>query len=96
MFLDSPVASSKNCIKLIVIHLIRIKFPVIQVIYSVVKKKKKQKKKHDYPTDLQYIFHMVTEEMLLPTAIVTEWSSIAYYKISNFFIGLIFLVSYPP
>ena len=39
---------------------------------------------------------MVTEEILLPTAFVTEWTSIGYFKTSEFFFWLILLVSSSP
>ena len=41
-------------------------------------------------------FHMVTEEILLPTAFVTEWPSIGYFITSEFFFWLILLVSSSP
>ena len=39
---------------------------------------------------------MVTEEILLPTTFVTEWTYIGYCKASDFFFWLTFQVSSPP
>ena len=41
------------------------------------------------------ILYMVIEEILSPT-FVTEWTSIGYCEMSDFFLWLIFLVSSPP
>ena len=42
------------------------------------------------------MFHTVIEEILSPTAFVTEWTSVDTCKTSDFFFWLIFLVSTPP
>ena len=79
----TPVASNKNLIKAISIHLIRETFPVFHIYLAVKNSQEKPCLPNWFPINIP----MVTEEILSPTTFVTEWTSIGYCKTPDFFLA---------